>query len=160
MRPVRGLRSWRWSLMNQWNLRSYERDPSELPTAIAKSLQSCPNLCDPIDSSLPGSPRPWDSPGKNTSGLPFPSPWKWKVKVKSLSRVPDPQRPHGLQPSRLLCPWDFPGKSTGVGCHCLLEATVKRLPSMNQEALPNTESLHHELRSSISRTVRNKFLLL
>ena len=40
--------------------------------------------------------------------------------MKSLSRVPDPQRPHGLQPSRLLCPWDFPGKSTGVGCHCLL----------------------------------------
>ena len=32
----------------------------------------------------------------------------------------DPQRPHGLQPSRLLHPWDFPGKSTGVGCHCLL----------------------------------------
>ena len=55
------------------------------------------------------------------SGLPFPSPihdsekWKW-----SRSVVPDPQQPHGLQPSRLLCPWDFPGKSTGVGCHCLL----------------------------------------
>ena len=29
--------------------------------------------------------------------------------------------PHGLQPARLLCPWDFPGKSTGVGCHALLE---------------------------------------
>ena len=29
----------------------------------------------------------------------------------------DSQRPHGLQPTRLLCPWDFPGKSTGVGCH-------------------------------------------
>ena len=27
---------------------------------------------------------------------------------------------HGLQPTRLLRPWDFPGKSTGVGCHCLL----------------------------------------
>ena len=26
-----------------------------------------------------------------------------------------------LQPTRLLCPWDFPGKSTGVGCHCLLQ---------------------------------------
>ena len=25
--------------------------------------------------------------------------------------------PHGLQPVRLLCPWDFPGKNTGVGCH-------------------------------------------
>ena len=34
--------------------------------ANAKSLQSCPTLCDPIDSSPPGSPRPWDSPGKNT----------------------------------------------------------------------------------------------
>ena len=32
----------------------------------------------------------------------------------------NPYRPQGLQPSRLLCPWDFPDKSTGVGCHCLL----------------------------------------
>ena len=34
--------------------------------AAAKSLQSCPTLCDPRDSSPPGSPHPWDSPGKNT----------------------------------------------------------------------------------------------
>ena len=33
----------------------------------------------------------------------------------------DSSRPHGLQPTRLLHPWDFPGKSTGVGCHCLLQ---------------------------------------
>ena len=33
----------------------------------------------------------------------------------------DSSRPHGLQPTRLLCPWDFPGKSTEVGCHCLLQ---------------------------------------
>ena len=32
--------------------------------------------------------------------------------------------PHGLQPARLLCPWTFPGKNTGVGCHFLL---LKRL---------------------------------
>ena len=38
----------------------------------------------------------------------------------SRSVVSDPQWPHGLQPTRLLHPWDFPGKSTGVGCHCLL----------------------------------------
>ena len=55
------------------------------------------------------------------SGLPFPSPmqesekWKW-----SCSVVSDSSRPHGLQPTRLLHPWDFPGKSTGVRCHCLL----------------------------------------
>ena len=36
------------------------------------------------------------------------------------SVLSDSVRPHGLQPSRLLRPWDFPGKSTGVGCHCLL----------------------------------------
>ena len=29
--------------------------------------------------------------------------------------------PHGLQPTRLLCPWDFPGMNTGVGCHFLLQ---------------------------------------
>jgi len=34
--------------------------------AAAKSLQSCLTLCDPRDGSPPGSPRPWDSPGKNT----------------------------------------------------------------------------------------------
>ena len=56
------------------------------------------------------------------SGLPFPSPmhesekWKW-----SHSVVSDSLWPHGLQPTRLLCPRDFPGKRTGVGCHCLLQ---------------------------------------
>ena len=33
----------------------------------------------------------------------------------------DSLRPHGLQPTWLLCPWNFPGKSTGVGCHFLLQ---------------------------------------
>ena len=55
------------------------------------------------------------------SGLPFPSPMhqseKWK---RSCSVLSNSSRPHGLQPTRLLRPWDFPGKSTGVGCHCLL----------------------------------------
>ena len=33
----------------------------------------------------------------------------------------DSLRPHGLYPTRLLCPWDFLGKNTGVGCHFLLQ---------------------------------------
>ena len=59
------------------------------------------------------------------SGLPFPSPmhesekWKWSRAV-----VYDSSRPHGLQPTRLLRPWDFPSKSTGVGCHCLLRWSI------------------------------------
>ena len=40
--------------------------------------------------------------------------------AKSLV-MSDSVQPHGLQPSRLLRPWDFPGKNTGVGCHCLLQ---------------------------------------
>ena len=41
--------------------------------------------------------------------------WKW-----SCSVVSDSSRPCELQPTRLLHPWDFPGKSTGVRCYCLL----------------------------------------
>ena len=37
------------------------------------------------------------------------------------SIVPDSLQPHGLQPTRLLCPWDSPGKNTGVGCRFLLQ---------------------------------------
>ena len=64
------------------------------------------------------------------SGLPFPSPmhesekWKWSHSVVSNS-----SQPHGLQPTRLLHPWDFPGKSTGVGCHCLLQLLGPNIPS-------------------------------
>ena len=51
----------------------------------AKSLQSCLTLCDPIDGSPPGSPCPWDSPGKNTGvGCHF---LLQCMKVKSESEV-------------------------------------------------------------------------
>ena len=96
---------------------SFSLSPSSsLSAAAAKSLQSCPTLCDPIDSSPPGSPSLGFSRQEHWSGLPFPSPmhesenWKW-----SRSVVSDSQWPHGLQPTRFLCPCDFPGKSTGVG---------------------------------------------
>src|SRR5574341_1131639 len=43
----------------------------------------------------------------------------WCCCVASV--VSDSVRPHGLQPTRLLHPWDSPGKNTGVGCHFLLQ---------------------------------------
>ena len=56
------------------------------------------------------------------------------MKVKSESEVaqscPTLSDPHGLQPTRLLCSWDFPGKSTGVGCHCLLWQTGLRITNL------------------------------
>ena len=92
-----------WCIYTQWNI------------ATAKSLQSCPTLCDPIDGSPPGSLSLGFSRQEHWSGLPFPSPvlesekWQW-----SRSIVSDSQRPYGLQPTRSLHPWDFPGKSRNI----------------------------------------------
>ena len=96
-----------------------EMDLNSYPAAAAMSLQSCLTLCNPIDGSIPGSPVPGILQARTLEwvAISFSNAWKWKVKVKLLSRV---RRPHGLRPTRLLHPWDFPGKSTGVGCHCLL----------------------------------------
>ena len=57
--------------------------------AAAKSLQSCPTLCDPIDGSPPGSPVPGILQARILQwvAISFSNAWKWKVKVKSLSRV-------------------------------------------------------------------------
>ena len=57
--------------------------------ATAKLLQSCLTLCDPIDSSPPGSPIPGILKAKTLEwvAISFSNAWKWKVKVKSLSRV-------------------------------------------------------------------------
>ena len=84
--------------------------------AAAKSLQPCPTLCDPIDGSPPGSPVPRILQARILEwvAISFSNAWKW-----SHSVVSDSSRPHGLQPTQLLHPWEFPGKNTGVGCHRL-----------------------------------------
>ena len=55
----------------------------------AKSLQSCPTLCDPIDGSPPGSPISGILQARTLEwvAISFSNAWKWKVKGKSLSRV-------------------------------------------------------------------------
>ena len=60
-----------------------------MSSAAAKSLQSCPTLCDPIDCSPPGSPVPGILQARTLEwvAIPFSNAWKWKVKVKLLSRV-------------------------------------------------------------------------
>ena len=57
--------------------------------ATAKSLQSCPTLCDPIDGSPPGFPVPGILQVRTLEwvAISFSNAWKWKVKVKSLSPV-------------------------------------------------------------------------
>ena len=89
----------------------------EQSSTTAKSLQLCPTLCDPTDGSPPGAPVPGILQARTLewAAISFSNAWQW-----SRSVVSDSSRPHGLQPIRLLHPWDFPGKSTGAGCHCLL----------------------------------------
>ena len=62
---------------------------SQIQTAAAKSLQSCPTLCDPIEGSPPGSAVPGILQARTLKwvAISFSNAWKWKVKVKSLSRV-------------------------------------------------------------------------
>ena len=57
--------------------------------AAAKSLQSCPTLCDPIDGSPLGFPIPGILQARTLEwvAISFSNAWKWKVKVKSLSHV-------------------------------------------------------------------------
>ena len=57
--------------------------------AVAKSLQSCPTLYDPIHGSPPGCPIPGILQARTLEwvAISFSNAWKWKVKVKSLSRV-------------------------------------------------------------------------
>ena len=88
----------------------------------AKSLQSCPTLCDPIDGSPPGSPIPGILQARTLVWvtISFSNARKWKVKVKSLSRV-------GL----LATSWTaahqaplsmgFSRQEYWSGCHCLLQ---------------------------------------
>ena len=60
-----------------------------LPATAAKALQSSLTLCDPIDSSPPGSTLPGILQARTMEwvAISFSNAWKWKVKVKSLSRV-------------------------------------------------------------------------
>ena len=77
------------------NNRSLRLAPSDskfmifLQVQNAKSLQSCPTLCDPIDGSPPGSPNPGILQARTLEwvAISFSDAWKWKAKVKSLSCV-------------------------------------------------------------------------
>ena len=97
--------------------------------AAAKSLQLCPTLCDPIDGSPPGSPVPGILQARVLEwvAISFSNVWKWKW---SHSVVSDSLWPYGLKSTKLLHPWNFLGKSTGMGCHFLLQGIFLTLTQM------------------------------
>ena len=87
--------------------------------AAAKLLQSCPTLCDTIDGSPPGLEVPGIFQARTLKwvAISFSNAWKW-----SRSVVFDSSRPHGLQPTRPLCPRDFPGKILEWGAIYMLNS--------------------------------------
>ena len=91
--------------------------------AAAKSLQSCLTLCDPINGSPQGSPIPGILQARTLEWGHF---LLHCMKVKSESEVDQSclTLSHPMQPTRLLRPCDFPGKSTGVGWHFLLQVNL------------------------------------
>ena len=94
----------------------------KIPSAAAAKLhQSCPTLCDPIDgSSVPGILQ---SRILEWAAISFSIAWKLKVKVKLRNRVRLFATLWRL--TRLLRPWDFRDRSTGVGCHSHLRLKLR-----------------------------------
>ena len=91
------------------------------------------------------------------SGLPFPSPMHESLKWKgSRSVVSNSLRPHGPQSTRLLCPWDFPGKSTGVGCHRLLQGMLQNILN----GMRQSPAIKNHLVQNVHRTTVKNYLAL
>ena len=101
--------------------------------------QSCLTLCDLMDCSLPGSSIHGIFQARVLEWVPLPSPEEAAIMIQLFTEMKRQNSVHiiflssfietylfyshksSYRQSFLLCPWDFPGKSTGVGCHCLLQ---------------------------------------
>ena len=83
--------------------------------------QSCPTLHDPMDCSPPGSSAHEIFQARVLEWVAIAFSNRDSCCCCVTSVMSDSVQPHGLQPTRLLPPWDSPGKNTGVGCHFLLQ---------------------------------------
>ena len=118
-------------------------------TLCRKRLSPQPRgISSPYEKSIPlmemgGSDYNWWTLLISSSiGKPF-TLWEWCVMPPccccccSVALViSDSVRPHRWQPTRLLCPWDSPGKNTGVGCHFLLQCTKVKSESEVAQSCP------------------------
>ena len=114
--------------------------------AAAKSLQSCPTLCDPIDGSPPGSSVPGILQASTLEWvtISFSNAWQWKVKVKFLSCTRPLATPwsaaHQAPPSM-----GFSRQEYWSGCHCLFQEEVLVFPSFQVFAWASLTNLNLQL---------------
>ena len=120
---------------------SYLSTRSNSSAAAAESLQSCPTLCNPIFANLSLTVTVYNM-----------------CVCISCSVISSSWRLHGLQPTKLLCPWNSPGKNMGVGCHSLLQG-IFLTPVLNLGLLHCRQILYHlSLQGSLvyNTTIANK----
>ena len=79
------------------------------------------------------------------------------VMCVSRSVVPDSLRPHGVQPTKLLSPWDFPGKDTGVGHHFFLQGIFPTQGS--NPGLLHCRQILYQLRYKVSPYFQTKWII-
>ena len=104
------------------------RETRIIAAAAAKSLQLCPTLCDPIDSSPPGSaiPRILQARTLECVAISFSNAWKWKVQVKSLSRVRLLRDPMDCSPPGSSIPGIFQARLLEWGASAFLSLTSSK----------------------------------
>ena len=74
------------------------------------------------------------------------NPLQWVSLPAKSSQLSDSLQPYGLEPTRLLCPWDSPGKNTEMGCHSLpqriypTQGSYTPSPALKEDSL----LLHHQ----------------
>ena len=137
-----------------------------------------------MDCSLQGSSVAGDSPGENTGVhchalLEGSSQPRDQIQVSQLtgifftiwvstyccccitSVVSDSVQPHRQQPIRFPCPWDFPGRNTGVGCLFLLQCMkVKREREVTQSCLTPSNPMDHSPPGSSLHGIFHQYLLV
>ena len=91
-----------------------------MSSSVVLVTQSCPTLCDLMDCGPPGSSAHGILQGRILEWMPIPFSRVIIIIISSSvshSVVSNSLRPAALWPTRLFCPWDSPGKNTGVDCH-------------------------------------------
>ena len=156
-----------WSLA--WRILSITLLACEMKCALAaaaaaKSLQSCPTLCDPIDGCPPGSPVPGILQARilEWGAIAFSNAWKWKMKVKSCLTLSDPMDGsppgssiHGILQARVLewaaiafsnVPLVCPLKPTIFLVHSLSSFPRRYLLLLREYGPPATQPTTHPIR--------------
>ena len=125
-----------------WNLDSMS------PISESEVTQSFPTLCDLVDCSLPSSSVHEILQARILEWVAISFSNKTCVCTHTLCvcvcvcvcvySIMSNFVTHGLQPTRLLCPWNFPGNNTGMGCHFLVQGIFP-----TQSSNPHLLSLLH-----------------